>query len=283
MVPFLFLATLTLGQADAAEPARVTVLLPSRARLYIDGQLCPLTSDTRSFDTPPLERGRKFYYILKAAIERDGRTVEVSKKVLLQAGKRSVVDFGDMTGKETASSTAPDQAPSLANYHVLPKGSPPSMILVRMGEDTLHILRSVMMWQTVQKTRTVKDKDGNERQVTYTESVPVFQWIAERVDPKTVQIFDAEDQVVPAERLPEMLARNTVALTSNDGKKANPVYRGIFRKETLVLVRSPQVPAPPNITPPSPPPPPKGEPVPKQDAGSPRKQEPLPVNGPSRP
>lgn len=259
---FFLVATLAVGQADAAKPARVTVLLPSEARLYVDGQRCPLTSDTRSFNTAALPPGRSYFYILKAVIERDGRTVEVSKKVILWAGKRSVVDFGDLSGKEAASSKAPDQLASLANYHVIPKSSPPSMILVRMGEDAMHIMRSVMMWQTVSKTRMVKDRDGNERPVRYTVAVPVFKWVAERMDPKTVRVVDAEGQVVSAERLPDLLARNTVALLSNDGNDVNPVYRGLFRKETLVLVRSPQVPAPPAIATLPPPPPPKGAPAP---------------------
>ena len=40
------------GPAPAIDVARITVRLPAEARLYIDGTLCPLSSDTRTFNTP---------------------------------------------------------------------------------------------------------------------------------------------------------------------------------------------------------------------------------------
>ncbi len=72
------------GQTSAADftklttqgkdAARVTVKLPADARLYVDGVPCPLTSATRSFDTPELDAGRSYYYTLKAEVVRDGET-----------------------------------------------------------------------------------------------------------------------------------------------------------------------------------------------------------------
>jgi uncharacterized protein (TIGR03000 family) len=242
MTPLLLVATLVSGQVET--PGRITVLLPSQARLYIDGQLCPLTSDTRSFDTPALEPGRSYYYTLKATLQRDGRTVEMSKKVTVRAGKRAVVDFGDLTPNDTASSPGPDASPSPAGSHVIPRGSPPSLMVARMEGDSLEISRSVMEWQTRQRTRIVKTRDG-DRQETYTMSVAVFRWVTERVDPQKLQVLDGDGRAVPAARLSKLLARDTAVLVSDKGQKVSAPYRDVFRKATLVLVRPMQPSAPP--------------------------------------
>jgi uncharacterized protein (TIGR03000 family) len=81
---------------EEVNTARVTVRLPEDARLYVDGVSCPLTSATRSFSTPPLEPGKKYQYTLKAELLRDGETYADSKRITVQAGKESTVDFGDL-------------------------------------------------------------------------------------------------------------------------------------------------------------------------------------------
>ncbi len=75
------------------EVARVTVKLPADARLYVDGVPCPLTSATRSFNTPELETGRSYYYTLKAEFVRDGAPHTLSKRVTVEAGKQVTVEF----------------------------------------------------------------------------------------------------------------------------------------------------------------------------------------------
>jgi uncharacterized protein (TIGR03000 family) len=44
------------------EVAKITVTLPANATLYVDNVLCPLTSATRTFATPKLQSGQKYYY-----------------------------------------------------------------------------------------------------------------------------------------------------------------------------------------------------------------------------
>jgi uncharacterized protein (TIGR03000 family) len=80
-------------------PATVVVHLPADAKLYVDNVACPLTSATRSFNTPGLEPGRKYFYTLKAEVVRDGKPAAESRRVLLSAGKRVDVDFGDLAGE----------------------------------------------------------------------------------------------------------------------------------------------------------------------------------------
>jgi uncharacterized protein (TIGR03000 family) len=86
----------------AARTSRVTVRLPEDARLYVDGTVCPLTSGTRSFETPALEPGRSYYYTLKAEVTRDGQPRSESKRVMVQAGTQVDVSFGGLTPVITA-------------------------------------------------------------------------------------------------------------------------------------------------------------------------------------
>lgn len=78
------------------DTARVTVKLPSDARLYVDGVLCPLKSATRAFNTPELDAGQRYYYTLKAEVVREGETRAATQRVLVEAGKLVTVEFKDL-------------------------------------------------------------------------------------------------------------------------------------------------------------------------------------------
>ncbi len=80
---------------EGKDVAKVTVKLPADARLYVDDVLCPLTSETRTFDTPALEPGRSYFYTLKAEFIRDGDTRTATKRVTVEAGKQVTVEFQD--------------------------------------------------------------------------------------------------------------------------------------------------------------------------------------------
>jgi uncharacterized protein (TIGR03000 family) len=88
--------------AQGKDAATLTVKLPADARLFVDGVACPLTSATRSFDTPDLEAGQKYYYTLKAEVVREGETRTATRRVLVEAGKQVTVDFKDLPA-QTAS------------------------------------------------------------------------------------------------------------------------------------------------------------------------------------
>jgi uncharacterized protein (TIGR03000 family) len=88
---------------DRPAPARVVVKLPGDAKLYVDGTLIPLTSATRSFETPKLQPNQLYYYTVKAEVVRDGKTRSDSKRVVLEAGKQASVDFGDLEVVQAAS------------------------------------------------------------------------------------------------------------------------------------------------------------------------------------
>jgi uncharacterized protein (TIGR03000 family) len=89
---------------DAAEaPARVTVKLPADARLFVDDVACPLTSAERTFETPRLEAGRRYFYNMRAEVVRDGQTRTQSKRVEVQAGLPVSVTFSDLGAVQAAS------------------------------------------------------------------------------------------------------------------------------------------------------------------------------------
>jgi uncharacterized protein (TIGR03000 family) len=75
--------------------SRITVQLPEKARLYVNGVLWP----QRAFDTPPLDAGRDYSYTLKAELMRNGAPYVESKRVVFRAGEPVTVDFGEMTAK----------------------------------------------------------------------------------------------------------------------------------------------------------------------------------------
>ena len=78
------------------EPAYIKVQLPAEARLYIDDVLCTLTGATRSFESPELEGGKLYYYIVRAELMRDGHTISATKQVFIRPGATTTVDFGAM-------------------------------------------------------------------------------------------------------------------------------------------------------------------------------------------
>jgi uncharacterized protein (TIGR03000 family) len=80
----------------AAAPAHITVRLPADARLNVHGVDCPLTSETRTFDTPVLTPGETYSYLLKAEVLRDGRTVAQTQRVTFRSGQRVLVSFEDL-------------------------------------------------------------------------------------------------------------------------------------------------------------------------------------------
>ena len=78
------------------------VKLPEDARLFVDDKACPLTSATRTFDTPSLKPGQVYYYTVRAEVTRAGRPITESKRVTLRAGEETVVEFIDLGFVQTA-------------------------------------------------------------------------------------------------------------------------------------------------------------------------------------
>jgi len=90
-------------QTTREAPARITVKLPADAKLFIDNVACELTSDTRTFQTPKLEAGKKYGYTLRAEAVREGKTVNSTRKIVMTAGEALTVKFEDLGSVQTAS------------------------------------------------------------------------------------------------------------------------------------------------------------------------------------
>src|SRR5260370_2256748 len=85
--------------------ARLIVELPADAKLYVDDRLMQTTSERRVFNSPRLEQGQTYYYILRAEVVRDGQTLSDTKRVLVHAGEVIQASFRDLTA-----SVAPAEA-----------------------------------------------------------------------------------------------------------------------------------------------------------------------------
>jgi uncharacterized protein (TIGR03000 family) len=73
--------------------SRVTVTLPSDARLWVDNIECPLTSGVRSFNTPNLRPNQQYYYNFKMEVIRDGQAVVQTHRAIITPGQPVSVDF----------------------------------------------------------------------------------------------------------------------------------------------------------------------------------------------
>jgi uncharacterized protein (TIGR03000 family) len=73
--------------------ARVRVLLPAGAQLWLGDELMTPTGAERNFVTPELTPGKVYSYQVKARWTLNGRPVEQSAKVKVYANKTTTVEF----------------------------------------------------------------------------------------------------------------------------------------------------------------------------------------------
>jgi uncharacterized protein (TIGR03000 family) len=91
----------TTVSTTAASP--VTVNLPAKAKLFVDGVAATATGGTHAFRTPELPKGKPFVYEFRVDVElADGKTESISKKVTFNAGEPVLVDFVEPTAVRTA-------------------------------------------------------------------------------------------------------------------------------------------------------------------------------------
>jgi uncharacterized protein (TIGR03000 family) len=89
-------------EVAAPVSSRVTVTLPSDARMWVENVECPLTTSVRSFNTPLLNANQQYFYNLKVEVVRDGRTVSELQRVVITPGQEARVDFNSSTVVGTA-------------------------------------------------------------------------------------------------------------------------------------------------------------------------------------
>lgn len=73
--------------------SNVTVALPEKAKLTVDGVATPVNGGKASFVTPELTKGEKYTYQFEVEVEKDGKVEVVTQKVRFKAGEAVTVDF----------------------------------------------------------------------------------------------------------------------------------------------------------------------------------------------
>jgi uncharacterized protein (TIGR03000 family) len=81
------------GAASAANTGKLIVELPENTKLYVDDQLIPAPAGRRSFNTPPLQRGVSYYYMVRAELVMEGKTHSETKQVIVRAGESAELSF----------------------------------------------------------------------------------------------------------------------------------------------------------------------------------------------
>ena len=85
----------------APAPATLIVNLPADATLTVDGYVARSKAGTRSFVSPPLERGQDYHYTLKAELRRGDELLTVTRDVTIRAGQETRVTL-DFAGASVA-------------------------------------------------------------------------------------------------------------------------------------------------------------------------------------
>jgi len=74
------------NEIDETTSARITITVPSDARVSINGTVTATTDTTRTFEFPGLESGKAVSYTFQAEFVRDGQNVVVTREVQVKAG-----------------------------------------------------------------------------------------------------------------------------------------------------------------------------------------------------
>lgn len=80
----------------------VTVTLPEKAKLFVDGVAATTGGGTQTFRTPELTKGRAYVYEFRAEVDKDGKTEVLSRQVSFKAGESITVNFVEAEGTRTA-------------------------------------------------------------------------------------------------------------------------------------------------------------------------------------
>ena len=74
--------------------ARLRILVPAGAKVWVGGQETAQSGQEREFGSPPLTPGKSYTYEVKAQWMENGQPVEKTRKVKVMANQTTTVDFG---------------------------------------------------------------------------------------------------------------------------------------------------------------------------------------------
>lgn len=76
--------------------AKLVVEVPANSKLFIDDKLMKNASGVRSYNTPALQPGQAYYYIVRVETVRNGKPVSETRRVIVRAGQIARADFNDL-------------------------------------------------------------------------------------------------------------------------------------------------------------------------------------------
>jgi uncharacterized protein (TIGR03000 family) len=95
------------SESLAPNRARLIVDLPSDATLYIDDHKMTTNTSHKVFNTPALETGETYYYMVRAEVMKDGAPVSATKRVIVKPGEEIVANFKDMAAPTITTAKLP--------------------------------------------------------------------------------------------------------------------------------------------------------------------------------
>jgi uncharacterized protein (TIGR03000 family) len=83
----------------SATKATLVVELPANAKLFIDDMPVKVPAGVRSFDTPALQPGQLYYYMVRIETMRDGESISQTRRIIVQAGQVARADFKELVSE----------------------------------------------------------------------------------------------------------------------------------------------------------------------------------------
>lgn len=162
----------------SGEAVRLTVSVPTDARLTINGHETTSTGASREFVSRSLQRGSSYTYDLQASFIRDGEEVEQRKSVQIRAGESMVVAFDFSDEIRTADATS---APTRLTVNV------PEDAKVSLGGNSTQIDGSQRVYTTTKLASGQSWKD-------YTVEVSVLRDGRTVTREQTITLAAGDDQ-----------------------------------------------------------------------------------------
>jgi uncharacterized protein (TIGR03000 family) len=86
----------------ATRTVHVNLAVPADARIWFNGTQTHQTGTVRSFESPPLDRGREYTYQIRIQWKQDGKDVTQARQVVVQAGDVINLTLGSPSGSSVA-------------------------------------------------------------------------------------------------------------------------------------------------------------------------------------
>jgi uncharacterized protein (TIGR03000 family) len=82
--------------------ATLVVEVPADAKLFIDDQPMKASAAKRTFQTPPLQPGQLYYYMVRVEVTRDGQSKSETQRVIIRPGEQARAAFPNLEIPTTA-------------------------------------------------------------------------------------------------------------------------------------------------------------------------------------